>query len=81
MMIQVFENELYHGDDNDAENFSATKKHHEDTLSFQKRLFEDAAKLYRNFTCNPFQLGELTEIDDTSERFDPRIISDTKLLE
>ena len=44
MMIQVFENELYHGDDNDAENFSATKKHHEDTLSFQKRLFEDATK-------------------------------------
>ena len=79
--IQEFENKLYDADDKDEEDFNSTKKHHEDTLSFQKRLFEDAAKLYRNFTCNLFQLGELTEIDDTSERFDPRIISDTKLLE
>ena len=81
MMIQEFENELYDEDDDDEEDFNATRKHHEDTLSFQKRFFEDAAKLYSNFTCNPFELGELTRIDDTSARFDPRIIADTKLLE
>ena len=40
MMIQEFENELY-----DEEDFNATRKHHEDTLSSQKRFFEDAAKL------------------------------------
>ena len=44
-------------------------------------IFEDATKLYSNFTCNPFELGELTRINDTSVRFDPRIIADTKLLE
>ena len=79
MMIQVFENELYDGDDNDEENSNATRKHHEDTLLFQKHFFEDATKLYSNFTCNPFKLGELTRIDDTSVRFNPRIISDTNL--
>ena len=81
MMIQDFENKLYDADDADEEDFNSTKKHHKDTLSFQKGLFEDAAKLYSNFTCNLFQLGELTKIDDTSVRFNPRIISDTKLLE
>ena len=81
MTIQEFENELYGGDDDDEEDFNATRKHHEDTLSFQKRFFEDTAKLYSNFTCNPFELGELTRTDDTSVRFDPRIIADTKLLE
>ena len=38
MMIQEFENELYDEDD-DEEGFNATRKHHEDTLSFQKRFF------------------------------------------
>ena len=60
---------------------NATRKYHEDTLSFQKCFFKDAAKLYSNFICNPFELGELTWIDDTSVWFDPRIIADTKLLE
>ena len=81
MMMQGFENELYDGDDDDVEESKATRKHDEDTLSFQKRFFEDAAKLYSNFTCNPFKLGELTRIDDTPVRFDPIIIADTKLLE
>ena len=68
MMIQECENELYDGDDddNDDEDFNATRKHHKDTLSFQKGFFKDAAKLYSNFTYNPFELGELTRIDDTS---------------
>ena len=39
---------------------NATRKYHEDTLSFQKCFFKDAAKLYSNFICNPFELGELT---------------------
>ena len=81
MMMQGFENELYDGDDDDVEESKATRKHDEDTLSFQNRFFEDAAKLYSNFTCNPFKLGELTRIDDTPVRFDPIIIADTKLLE
>ena len=38
MMIQEFENELYDGDDDDEEDFNATRKLHEDTLSFQKRF-------------------------------------------
>ena len=38
MMIQEFENELYDEDDNE-EGFNASRKHHEDTLSFQKRFF------------------------------------------
>ena len=53
-------------DDDDEEDFNATRKHHEDTLSFQKRFVEDIAKLYSNFTFNPFELGEVTRIDDTS---------------
>ena len=65
MMIQEFENNY--------------RKHHEDT-SFQKRFLEDAAKLYSNFTRNPFELSDLTRIDDTSLRFDPRTLADTKLL-
>ena len=81
MMIQEFENELYDGDDDDEEHFNATRKHHKDTLSFQKCFFEDAAKLCSNFTYSPFELSEITRIDDTSVRFDPRIIADTKLLE
>ena len=59
-MIEEFENGLYDGDDDD---FNATRKHHKDTLSFQKCFFRDAAKLYSNFTYNPFELGELTRID------------------
>ena len=67
MMIQECENELNDGDDDDDyEDFNATRKHHKDTLSFQKGFFKDAAKLYSNFTYNPFELGELTRIDDTS---------------
>ena len=50
-------------DDDDEEDFNATRKHREDTLSFQKRFVEDIAKLYSNFT---FELGEVTRIDDTS---------------
>ena len=73
--------QLYDGDDDDEEDYNATRKHHEDTLSFQKHFLEDAAKLYSNFTCNPFELSELTRIDDTSVRFDPRTLADTKLLE
>ena len=53
-------------DDDDEEDFNATRKHHEDTLSFKKRFVEDIAKLYSNFTFNPFELGEVTRIDDTS---------------
>ena len=53
-------------DDDDEEDFNATRKHREDTLSFQKRFVEDIAKLYSNFTFNPFELGEVTRIDDTS---------------
>ena len=62
MMIEEFENELYDGDDDDEQYFNATRKHHEDTLSFQKRYFKDAAKMYSNFTYNLFELGELTRI-------------------
>ena len=40
MMIQEFENELYDGDDDDEEDFNATRKLHEDTLSFQKRFLK-----------------------------------------
>ena len=39
MMMQGFENELYDGDDDDVEESKATRKHDEDTLSFQKRFF------------------------------------------
>ena len=57
MMIQECENELNDGDDDDDyEDFNATRKHHKDTLSFQKGFFKDAAKLYSNFTYNPFEL-------------------------
>ena len=79
MMIQEFENELYHRDDDDDEDLNATRKHHEET-SFQKRFFKDAAKLYSNFTYNPYELGELTRIDDTSVRFDPRIIAVNQIV-
>ena len=72
---------MYDRDDDEEEDLNATRKHHKDTLSFQKRFVEDAAKLHSNFTFNPFELGKLTRIDDTSVRFDPRIIADTKLLE
>ena len=54
-----------------------TKTHYHSKSVF----FEDAAKLYNNFTCNPFEIGDLAGIDDTSVQFDPRIIADTKLLE
>ena len=77
MMIQESESELYDGDD-DEEDFNATRKHHEDTLSFQKHFFKDAAKLFSNCTYSPFELGKLTKIDHTSVRFDPRIIADNK---
>ena len=79
-MIHEFVNELYDGDDDD-EDFNETRKCHEDTLSFQKHFFEDAAKLYSNFTYNPFELDVLPKTDDTSVCFDPRIIADTILLE
>ena len=38
---------------------------------------QDVAKLYGNFTFHPFELGKLTRIDDTSERFDLRIIAES----
>ena len=62
MMIEEFENDLYDEDDDDEQYFNATRKHHEDTLSFQKRYFKDAAKMYSNFTYNLFELDELTRI-------------------
>ena len=79
-MIQEFQNELHDRDDEDDEDLNTTGKHHRDSLSFQKCFFEDT-KPYRNYTCNAFELGELTRIDDTSVKFDRRIIVDTKFLE
>ena len=55
-----------------------TKTHYHSKSVFLKMLQNC---IYSNFTYNPFELGELTRIDDISIRFDPRIIADSKLLE
>ena len=80
MIIQEFEDDLYNCDEDEEGHSNFTKKHHEDTPSFQNRYFEDVTKLYNNLTCNPFELCELTRIDDTSVIFDPVITGDIKLL-
>ena len=80
MIIQEFEDGLYNSDEDEEGHSNITKKHHENTPSFQKRFFEDVTKLYNNLTCNPFELCELTRIDDTSVIFDPVITGDIKLL-
>ena len=51
-------------------------RHHEDNLQFQKTFFKDVNKTTAGMHCNPFEMGTLTVINNTSICFDRKLFSD-----
>ena len=52
-----------------------TKKHHEDNMVFQDTFLKDVQKVYIGMLSNPFEIGKLTSISNTSYSF-PDVVFD-----
>ena len=69
------------GDQVDRNYTDRNVRHHEDNLQFQKTFFEDVNKTTAGMHCNPFEMGTLTAINNTSICFDQKVFSDISKLE
>ena len=76
-IISQFENEYQQNDQSKP----STKDHHECSKPFQRDFYNDVQGLRRNFVNNPFQLENLTVINDTSQLFDDNIFHNLAKLE
>ena len=76
-IIYQFENEYKQND----QSLTSTKDHHECSKAFQTGFYNDVQRLRRNFVNNPFQLENLTVINDTSQLFDDNIFHNIAKLE
>ena len=59
----------------------STKDHHDRSKAFQTDFYNDVQGLQRNFVNNPFQLKNLTVVNDTSQLFDENVFHDIAKLE
>ena len=59
----------------------STRKHHESSPSFQRDFYNDVQKVKQNFIVNPFELNELTVVNNTDVMFDDNIYQNIKNLE
>ena len=55
-------------------------KHHEDTPSFQSRFSSDVKKVIDGIIYNPFELGDLTKINNTNVIFPGNVFKDLSNL-
>ena len=76
-IFSQFENEYKQND----QSLPSTKEHHECSKAFQTDFCNDVQRLRRNFVNNPFQLENLTVINDTSQLFDDNIFHNIVKLE
>ena len=58
-----------------------SKKHHEDTPTFQKNFAKDVKNLYDKIQCNPFELNDLTMINNNSVVFSTDVLRQVKKIE
>ena len=56
-------------------------KHNEDNATFQHDFFHDVLTVFNSFSSNPFQLTDLTVIDNTGIMFDENIYYNISRLE
>ena len=76
-IISQFENEFQQNDQSKP----STKDHHECSKAFQTDFYNDVQGLRRSFVNNPFQLENLTVINDTSQLFDDNMFHNLAKLE
>ena len=76
-IISQFENECQQNDQSKP----STKDHHECSKAFQTDFYNDVQGLRRSFVNNPFQLENLTAINDTSQLFDDNMFHNLAKLE
>ena len=55
-------------------------RHYEGNQQFQTTVFEDVNKTTGGMHCNPFEMGTLTAINNTSICFDQKVFSDISKL-
>ena len=68
-------------DNNNITNKEGISKHHEDNETFQSNFYSDVENVYNGFTCNPFELSELTMISHTEIKFAENIFHNLSRLE
>ena len=73
-MIGEFE-EMFQGHSDNV------KKHHESSPTFQQDFYRDVMKVKQNFINNPFELNELTVVNNTDIMFDDNIYENISNLE
>ena len=44
-------------------------RHHRDNVTFQNNFNSDSSKVYKGFSCNPFEMKTLTSISNTGVSF------------
>ena len=76
-IISQFENEYQQNDQSKP----STKDHHKCSKAFQTDFYNDVQGLRRSFVNNPFQLENLTVINDTSQLFDDNMFHNLAKLE
>ena len=62
-------------------NKEGISKHHEDNETFQSNFYSDVENVYNGFTCNPFELSELTMVSRTEIKFAENIFHNLSKLE
>ena len=63
------------------EKFDNAKKHHEDNFAYQQRFCNDLQNVIDGMICNPFELDELTAINNTKNVFDTTVFKGISILE
>ena len=56
-------------------------KHHEDSPTFRKNYIKDVQNVYDKLQCNPFQLEDLTMVNDNAVVFNSDVLSQVKSIE
>ena len=56
-------------------------RHHGDNVTFQNNFNSDISKVYKGFSCNPFEMKTLTCISNTEVSFDDKIFYNLSILE
>ena len=56
-------------------------RHHDDNVTFQNNFNSDISKVYKGFSCNPFEMKTLTCISNTGVSFDDNIFYNLSILE
>ena len=59
-------------------NKTENKKHHEDTLAFQKKFSRDVLNVTKGMVDNPFEQDALAKIDNTNVTYGDKVLTHLK---